>query len=153
MEEWAIDGALLIELCTGEDAMQSLESMGIDILLTRKKLVAEVRKLMNTQSKDDSAQSQTGQSAVASPAQGVKPSDGATVLPWWRCHARGAPSQASGNPPGYALIYLGTTMWSFHINSGKSPDLADRWLPAASFRSHDFRKTARKTSGRDGPHL
>ena len=35
MEEWAVDGATLMELCTaaGDDAMQSLESMGIDILL------------------------------------------------------------------------------------------------------------------------
>ena len=71
MEEWAVDGALLIELCTGEDAMQSLESMGIDILLARKKLVAAVKKLMHDQSKADSEQSQAGQSAVGSQAQGV----------------------------------------------------------------------------------
>ena len=36
MEEWQVDGATLRELCTGEDAMQSLESMGID---TRRCLV------------------------------------------------------------------------------------------------------------------
>ena len=71
MEEWAVDGVTLIELCTGADAMQSLESMGIDILLARKKLVAAVKKLMHDQSKADSEQSQAGQSAVGSQAQGV----------------------------------------------------------------------------------
>jgi len=71
MEEWSVDGATLVELCTGEDAMQSLESIGIDILLARKKLVAAVKKLLITQSKGNSEQSQAGQSAVGSQAQGV----------------------------------------------------------------------------------
>ena len=42
MEEWSVDGATLVELCTGEDAMQSLESIGIDILLARKKLARKI---------------------------------------------------------------------------------------------------------------
>ena len=71
MEEWAVDGSTLMELCTGDDAMESLESMGIDILLARKKLVAAVKKLMHDQSKADSEQSQAGQSAVGSQAQGA----------------------------------------------------------------------------------
>ena len=28
-------------------------------------------------------------------------------------------------------------MWLFYVALGKSPDLADRWLPAASFRGPD----------------
>ena len=44
-------------------------------------------------------------------------------------------------PSGYTLIYLGANVWSFYVALGKWPDLADRWLLAAFFRAHDFRKS------------
>ena len=41
-----------------------------------------------------------------------------------------------------------TLLWGSGLTSR-----IDAWLPASSFRGHDFSKTMRKTSGRDGPHL
>ena len=48
MEIWQVDGQMLCEMCLGKDAMATLESVGIDKILARKKLVAEVKKLMRT---------------------------------------------------------------------------------------------------------
>ena len=61
MEIWQVDGQMLCEMCLGKDAMATLESVGIDKILARKKLVAEVKKLMRTLSQGG-AQSQIDQS-------------------------------------------------------------------------------------------
>jgi len=61
MEIWQVDGQMLCEMCLGKGAMATLESVGIDKILARKKLVAEVKKLMRTLSQGG-AQSQIDQS-------------------------------------------------------------------------------------------
>ena len=61
MEIWQVDGQMLCEMCLGKDAMATLESVGIDKVLARKKLVSEVRKLMHTLPQDG-AQPQIDQS-------------------------------------------------------------------------------------------
>ena len=67
MEIWQVDGQMLCEMCLGKDAMATLESVGIDKLLARKKLVSEVKKLMRTLSARTSQQGSQCQGSSQTP--------------------------------------------------------------------------------------